>query len=352
MSRRVKICLLLICVVILIWLIGRQIFWQAYFQPPKYVAPAPPSQGAYLPYSSHGVPLPPLTGKGVSLVAEIREAGLKRDRSKLPLVRESLQVPHPFILISALLAAGRLGDIESIPKIENLQDHHDERVRNLAKVIPARIRAENTVHRIASTNDLLRKVNHFMSEVRFSKARIEEGARAFKTAFEARKVLYPPPEVYALRCIADFVAEASEAGVVNAASLVGFDFSQDYAAQLKVRLASMPKSKKIDWLIEFLARKKTVRYEDYYAVRALADEGIDAVKPILAKLKSLRTNRQGYFYAGISTLFETLDCIGDRSAIPILRDYLNDPDPNLRHYAQQSIARIERGYRTPYNLDY
>jgi hypothetical protein len=45
--------------------------------------------------------------KQADLIAAVREAGLKRDRTKLPLVRQALKEWHPDVLTTALLAAGR-----------------------------------------------------------------------------------------------------------------------------------------------------------------------------------------------------------------------------------------------------
>jgi hypothetical protein len=158
-------------------------------------------------------------------------------------------------------------------------------------------------------------------------------------------------EVYALRQVAECAAEGCEAGVVSAAAIAGMDFSLDYAAQLKVSLAPMSKKERIDWLIESIAHKKVIKGEDYYEVRALADEGTEAVEPILAKLRTVKTDREDYVYPGISTLFNVLVCIGDKRAIPIIRSFVGDKDDWLDYYARQQIQRLETGFRNPYRID-
>jgi hypothetical protein len=214
-----------------------------------------------------------------------------------------------------------------------------------------RIKTENAVGRVTSGESLSRKVSHFLSTTKLSKTRIEEAAGAFHARGGAGEQ-QTPFEVYALRQMADFVAEGCEAGVPNAASVAGMNFSLDHATQLKVRLAPMSKKQRIDWLIESIARKKVIRGEDYYEVRALADEGTEAVEPILAKLRTLKSNREGYTYTGISTLFEPLACIGDKRAIPVVQSFVGDSDKWLNHYARQQLERLEAGYRTPYKIDY
>jgi hypothetical protein len=210
-----------------------------------------------------------------------------------------------------------------------------------------RIKTENAVGRVTSGESLSRKVSHFLSTTKLSKTRIEEAVRAFHARGGAGEQ-QTPFEVYALRQMADFVAEGCEAGIPNAVSMSGINFSLDPAAQLKVRLAPMSKKQRIDWLIETIARKKVITGEDYYLVRALADEGTEAVEPILAKLRTLKSNREGCPSPGIKTLFRVLDGIGDTRAIPVVRSFLDGSDRRLRHYLRQSLQDLERGYRNPY----
>ncbi len=290
--------------------------------------------------------------KQADLIAAVREAGLKRDRTKLPLVRQALKEWHPDVLTTALLAAGRLGDSEAVDQISSIATVHlGDTVGYLADVVLARIQTEKAVGRATSDAAVSRKVNHFLSTARLSKTRIEQAVKAFNAQGGEREYVIPL-EVYALRQVAECAAEGCEAGVVNAATIAGIDFSLDYAAQLKVRLAPMSKKERIDWLIESIARKKVIKGEDYYEVRALADERTEAIEPILAKLRSVKTNREGYAYPGISTLFNVLACIGDKRAIPVIRSFVGDKDDWLDYYARQQIQRLEIGFRTPYRVDY
>jgi hypothetical protein len=339
MMKRKLILVLIFCVGLL--LCGRRWLWYGYYRAHYALAS-----------HSHGTPDPPLTKEQADLIVEVRVARLKRDRTKLSFVRQALKGSHPAVLITALLAAGRLGDSEATNQINTLATAHlGDTVGELANVMLARINTENAIGRATSGESLSRKVNHFLSTTKLSKTRIEEAVRAFHARGGAGEQ-QTPFEVYALRQMADFAAEGYEAGVPNAASLAGLDFSLDHAAQLNVRLAPMSKKQRIDWLIESIARKKVMTGEDYYLVRALADEGTEAVEPILAKLRILKSNREGYSYPGIKTLFRVLDGISDKRAIPVVRSFLDDSEQWLRYYARQSLQDLERGYRTPYMVDY
>lgn len=331
-SKMTKICLLFVCGIIL-FTIGKKAFWFIYYQTCFTLNP---------PRSSS---IPPLAlREEVDLCIELRKAGLKRDRTKLPLIRKVLKEEwHPTILTAALMAAGRLADEESIPAIQSIiQRYQETNVGELAEVIIALIQTEKWVEEANSPQALIRKIKTFLKIVKMSKERIEEAARAFR---RAKWRSYTPSEIYAFRLIAELVAEAIKAGVPNAANIAGLDFSLDYAAQLKVRLASMSKRERISWLIETIARKRVIRGQDYYLVCALADEGIEAVEPILAKLKFLKHNREGYAYPGIKTLFRTLACIGDKRAIPVIRSFVGDKEIWLDYYARQALEYLESGRR-------
>jgi len=320
---------------------GRRGFWFGYYQ----------VQGRLSPVTFVHGDEPP-TAEQFNLMADVREVGIQRDRSKSAMVRVALQERHRSVQIVALLAAGRLGDAEALPRIDAIaRERFGEHISDLADIIRARIKTEQTVGRATQSGTLARKLDHFLSTARLSRARMEEGARAYRDHGRT-KGHFPTYNVYALRQTSEFVEESGRAGVPAAAERLGIDFSLDRSAELRVRLAPMPKSQRIKWLIESIARKQVMTGEDYYEVRALADEGEEAVEPIVTKLHSVRNNRQGYSYPGIKSLFRALVPIGDPRAIPAVSIYLDDPDEWLRHYSMQALDALERGIRSSYAIDY
>lgn len=304
--------------------------------------------------ASHGKPPPPLTQEQADLLVTVREAGLKRDRSKLSFVRKALKESHPFLLTAAVLAAGRLGDTESIPAIEAIAQRHVEtREGEVAKAALAYVKAESAVGRVNSAATFLRKVNHFMSAAGLSAARIRGAAQTYAGLKKSGEHAPVPFELHGLWCVADFVMEAFEAEVPNAAALTELDFSLDYPAQLKVKLALMNHQERIAWLIESLSKKRAGRWQEDYEMQALADEGLNASKAVIAKLREMRTHRNQYpHHTGFVLLFRTLTCLNDPDAIPAVRSFLNDDDRRVRHYAQQALGRLEGGVRIVRAVDY
>ncbi len=305
-------------------------------------------------FASHGTPAPPLTREEADLLVAVREVGLKRDRTQLPLVRRALKESHPFLLTAAVLAAGRLGDTESLPAMEAIAQRRIEtREGEVAKAALAYVKAESAVGRANSAAAFSRKVNHFLSAAGLSAARIRGAAQAYAAQKKAGGHGPMPFELHALRCAADLVMEASEAGVSNAASLSGLDFSLDYPAQLKVKLAPMSHQERIAWLVELLSKKKAGRWQEDYEMQALADEGLAASQAIIAKLQEMKAHRDQYpYHPGFVLLFRTLTCLNDPDAIPAVRSFLNDDDRWVRHYAQQALGRLEGGVRVVRAVDY
>jgi hypothetical protein len=91
--------------------------------------------------------------------------------------------------------------------------------------------------------------------------------------------------------------------------------------------------------------------EEDYLMQALADEGEEASKAIIAKLKEMKLNRDKYHYVGFMLLFRTLTCIGDPDAIPVIQSFSNEPDW-LGYYAEQAIKIMKEGRRTVPAVDY
>lgn len=298
--------------------------------------------------------LPPLiTQKEENLLAEIHEIGLQRDKSQIDKVRNALKENHPALLISALLALGRLGAKESIEDIYALRVRmaSGSEVQPFIALALARIEAERAFPQVTNGEQLKLKVQRLLQAGQVSVSQVHKGALRYTEQLKARRYGWAPFEVQILRQAAEIAADAYQRGVKDAFNIVKLNFSLDRVAQLKVQLGQMSKEQRIRWLVNVLSIKQVARMEDNYLMQALADEGEAASKVILAKLKEMEKNRDKYHHIGFMLLFRTLTCIGDPDAIPIVQSFASEPGW-LGYYAEQALKIMKEGRRTVRALDY
>jgi hypothetical protein len=300
-----------------------------------------------------GVPYPYMTVEEENLFAEIRDIGLKRDLSRIDKVRHALLENHPAILIAASLALGRLGTKEAIDDLHALQARlaSGSEVQPFIALALARIEAERDYPNVTDENQLQRKMKRFLQAAKVSVSQIHKGALWYTEQLKVKRYGRAPFEVQVLRQAAEIAVDAYQRGVKDAFKIVGLNFSLDYVAQLKVRLAQMSKEQRISWLVDILSKKQVARMEEDYLMQALADEGEEASKAIIAKLKEIKLNRDKYHYVSFMLLFRTLTCIGDPDAIPVIQSFSNEPDW-LGYYAEQAIKIMKEGRRTVRAVDY
>lgn len=299
------------------------------------------------------LPPPLMTQKEENLMAEIREIGLRKDKSQIDKVRNALKEKHPSLLISALLALGRLGAIEAIEDIRALQVRlaSGSEVQPFVTLAIARIEAERAFPQVTDRNQLKQKVQRLLQAGKVSVSQIHKSALQYAEQLKAKRYDRAPFETQLLRQAAEIAADAYQRGVKDAFNVVGLNFSLDPVAKLKVHLGRMSKEQRIYWLINALSTKQFARMEDNYLMQALADEGEAASKAILAKLKEMKANRDKYHYVGFMLLFRTLTCIGDPNAIPVVQAFVSEPGW-LGYYAEQALQIMKEGRRTVRALDY
>lgn len=297
-----------------------------------------------------------MTREQSNLVADLRIIGLSKDKSKLEKVIASLNEDHPFIIISALLALSRLGAEEAIDEINLLETRlpDNSELQPFIALALARIEAEKDFSQVTDRNQLRAKVKHFLQAAKVSTPQIYKGASW--CAEQLRAKLYPrwaPFEVQVLRHIAEMTGEAYQKGVKDAFSAVGMNFSVDYVARLKAKLAQMNQRQRVQWLVDLLSKKQFRGWKENYEMQALADEGDIAKETIIAKLWEMQRNRDLYpYHIGFASLFRTLVAIGNREAVPVIRSFLNDQDKWVRYYAEHAHRFLLRGHRIVWAVDY
>jgi len=317
----------------------------------------------YGPYQPHfptrqgqGEPYSALSREQSNLMADIRGIGLQKDRSQIGKVLAALQEDHPLVVISALMALGRLEDPEAEDDLLSLQRKlpWNSDLQPFIALALARIEAGHAFLEVKDERQLQAKMRHFLKAAKVSPSQIHKGALWYTE--QCRKRLYSrwaPFEVQVLRQAAEMAGEAYQNGILNAFKVTGLDFSLDYASQLKAKLGQMSREHRIQWLVDSLSKKQVGRWEEDYEIQALADEELVASKAIIAKLQEMRTHRTQYrYHAGFALLFRTLACIGDHDSIPVVKSFLNDSDSWVRYYAKQALRYLEERWRIVRATDY
>ncbi|MCS6861015.1 MAG: HEAT repeat domain-containing protein, partial [Abditibacteriales bacterium] len=308
------------------------------------------------PGGGSGAPHPPLTREQSNFMADIRAIGLYRDRSQMTKVRAALKEEHPFIVITALQALGRLGASEAVEDIRALQRRLPEgsEIQPFISLALARIQAEGSVPQAFDRARLQQKLQHFWDAAAVSVSQIHKGAAGYAVQRRAGQDQgFAPFEVQVLRQTAEIVCKAYERGVGDAFAVRGVDFAWDHAAQLKAQLGQMSREQRIQWLVDSLSKKQVGRWEEDYEMQALADEGRAATQVITGRLQQMSAHRDQYpHHVGFALLFRTLAAIGDSNAIPIVNSFSSDDDRWVRYYSNQSLKDLKQGWRKVWAIDY
>lgn len=289
-----------------------------------------------------------------TLMAEIRAIGIRRDKSQIEKVIAALWERHPGVVITAILALGRLGVKEAEEELQNLQTLVPE-YSGFIQLALARLQAENAFPTVSNDQQFRQKVTYFLKTLNKSENQINQIALKYAKGLQKMpsSLIATPIEVQALRQIAEMASEAYAKGVRNAFTSLKLDFSLDPVAQLKMKLGQMPKKERIKWLVDLLSRKKVLSWQENYEMQALADEGQEAVEVIITKLKEMMTKRQDYpAHAGFAALFRTLAAIGDHRVIPVIETFLNDSNEWVQYYAQQALKDLRQGRKVVRAVDF
>jgi TusA-related sulfurtransferase len=289
-------------------------------------------------------------------MADIRRIGLQKDRSQIGKVLAALQEDHPLVVISALMALGRLEDPEAEDDLLSLQRKlpWNSDLQPFIALALARIEAGKEVTVVTDKEQLAKKVGAFMRAAKVSLPQVNKGALWYREQLRLRR--YPrwaPFEVQVMRQVAEIAGEAYQRGVWDAFKVGGFNFTLDHVAQLKVRLRQMEQEERISWLVDSLSKKRVGRWQEDYEIQALADEGQAAIKIIIAKLQEMRVHRTDYpQHTGFALLFRALTSIGDINAVLAVKSFLNDDNNWVRYYANQCLCYLEQGWRVVWAVDY
>ena len=316
--------------------------------------------------TTNAMPLRPFVYSGrirdedANIIADLRRAGIQGDITQVPALRQALDNPrHITYVYTALHSLSQIGCIAALASVDKIKNGSDEDLRHFAQSARARLLAESAVEQ--TTNRKARsanKVHTFYQEVGLTPADINAGVFVYRnpqTMSEGYGVLSSEPRptpvaVYAIREVADMIYRDSLTpggyGEYTALPEVAVvDFSQDYAAALKMRLAPLAHGERIATLITELSNQKVLHAEDNYELQLAINEGASAIPAIEGKLKDMELNRSRYSYIGFAALFRVLGGIGNPNSAPLVKPFLHDNDKWVAYYSDQVYLNLQRGIK-------
>lgn len=286
------------------------------------------------------------------ILAQMRAAGLRGDRSQTTAMIKALQNGHPTYIATGLRALAEVGDETALPAIEKLMlQHPTDTVGEEARAVRARLISVNrTSKALVPDENAKTKLRIFLSEVRLKPAELSSSVSEF--GFTQRGRQGWSREAYAMEEIADMMYRDPFTNYQTVPDLQGVDFTADPGSALKARLAQFPKAERVEWMINELAHKRSIRGEDGFLLQLTVDEGSSASHLAARKLMEMDAHRSDYTYIGFSALFDVLRGVGDTSQSPIVERFLHDKDGWIAYYAQQVYPDVRRGLRRQYAVGY
>lgn len=268
-----------------------------------------------------------------------RRAGLTGDRSKIPLMIETLRQQKIFQeVFPALHSLAQLGATEGLPAMDALtrRDTIDFETHGFALVSRARLVAEAEARGIVDPVQQANvRVRTFYREIGLTPAQINSGTEAFNRVPMSGAAT--PLEVFALRELADMLYMGPYAAYVSVPGIAAIQFTLDYPATLKVKLAGLSDEQRVEWLVTDLAHQKVVANDQNCEQQLTADEGLLASRAIGKQLREMDQHRDVYSRAGFAALFEVLRAIGDPEQAWVFPHFAKDANGFIALYAKEVL---------------
>lgn len=297
--------------------------------------------------------------KEADKLAQMRIAGLHHDRTMLPELIDAITPSRDTVYkLTALQALAQMGAVEALPKIEVLEKGNDFLVISSARSAKARLIAENSVitisdnsmHARALTDKFYEALGLNPTDVSAGVFRFYSDQRTHPQGGDNGPAM--PVEVYAMREVADMVYRGSYKDFAVLPAVSQLNYSPDYPSALKLRLAPLSESERINMMVQELAKKEKLATNDDYEIQLLADEGLPASHAIAIQLSQMDTDRQQYKSVGFAALFRALEAIGDREQAAVIARFSHDADGDVGYFARQVYDNVNSGLRRARVLDY
>jgi len=282
----------------------------------------------------------------------MRRAGLTGDRSQVQAMIEVVTGPsHPHIVVveTALSALARLGAVEALPAFDYAAQSGSVEPGYL-KVMRQRLVAEDLANNTpAGAKRAMAKVNSLYRGLSLSPARMSAASPAASLSTLASPVT---SDMFAAREIADMVYRGNYADYASLDAVKQVTGTSDYPCALKMRLAPLSRSARVQALVDDLAHSRVMAVKQWYELQLASDEGTLASQAAAVKLQDMDKHRDEYPREGFDAIFSLLGGAGDATQAALVEHYTHDQDGYVAYFANSVYAETKAGHHAIFAPDY
>ncbi|MGI4791415.1 MAG: hypothetical protein ACRYFS_21515 [Janthinobacterium lividum] len=276
-----------------------------------------------------------LTDPQAKEVAHLRAAGITADRTQIPALVQELKAPiHRDALKASLLSLAQMGAVEALPEVNALcLNTADPAIQAYAQAAKARLLAENTARSASSPqSEASTKITAFYQALDTT----PEHLNAVTAKSKVGAALEQPLEVYAIRQIADMVYWGNYADYASLPGVSQVDFQNDYPASLKMRLAAVEPSQRLNVMLKEMAQRVRWQEGGNFEIQLAADKSLTSDQAAADQITFMAANRKDYPEYGFQALFQILECVGDKNQTKLLKPFLDDKNGGIAQSAQSA----------------
>lgn len=289
----------------------------------------------------------PLIGPDIIRMERVNKGAVRGDASIIPDIGRILDYPSampqalvgkgfdPFSQINfvyvetALRAAVRLHAVELLPKIERIIASPNSDASALARVVKARLLAdEATQNRASPKQEAAAKIADFYAELGLAPTELNTALHRYATQeldVRGQPVLMTdwvkptPVGVYALREIANIVYQNGPEGYLSLPSVRALDFKADGGSALKIEFARPTRAERVAALIDHLAQGQpalslpgmTPEGQESYITQLAVEEGPAAAQSAVDKIQQMEAHPEQYQEHNFYNLIDIVRDAGD-----------------------------------------
>ena len=283
-----------------------------------------------------------------NMTEDFRQAGLRHDRSRIPLMVNALKSPpHIGYTYTTIHALAQLGATEALSTIESYTQNSDSRqdetggdLCNFSKAAKARLISENEAQLIADNKAAaITKIHRFYRELGMTPSDLNEALNAYyhpprtvtNTQGGPEWISLPsdsasvhPVGVYAVRELADMIYHGAYKDYIALPEVSPVNFSSDYPSALKVRLAALPPSERLKTMLQELSQKKFLTHWDDYEIQLASNEGLAASDAAANLLGTMEAHPDQYSEIGFTALVRVMWGTGDQTKAALVQHLLEN----------------------------